>query len=163
MEINNNKINSKSKKEILIDNNERKFEQEKEEEIIKTEKEDKIKIKIENSIGSLVNKIKSGISQANKDERNEVRKDKKIQYDNGEYYIGEVYNNIPKGKGIVYYKNVKIKYDGDFINGKKEGNRKLIKENGNYFIGSFNNGLRHGKGMSIIINNKREGHGKIYL
>ena len=127
MEINNNKINSKSKKEILIDNNEIKFEQEKEEKIIKKEKEDKIKIKIENNIGSLANKIQSCISQGYKDKINEVIKNKKIQNDKGEYYIGEVYNNIPNGKGIVYYKNGNIKYEGEFINGKEEGNCKIRK------------------------------------
>ena len=31
-------------------------------------------------------------------------------------------NDKRHGKGIIYYKNGNIKYDGDFVNGKFEGN-----------------------------------------
>ena len=50
------------------------------------------------------------------------------------------------GKGIIYYKNGKIKYDGEFINDKLEGKGKYISENGDYYIGEFKKGLKHGKG-----------------
>ena len=71
---------------------------------------------------------------------------KKI-YKNGIYYIGEMLNGIPHGKGIIYYKNGNIKYDGEFVNGKFEGNGKYIYENGEYYIGQWLNGNRHGKGI----------------
>ena len=34
----------------------------------------------------------------------------KIKYEDGEYYIGEILNGKPHGKGIKYYKNGNIKY-----------------------------------------------------
>ena len=37
----------------------------------------------------------------------------KIILDNGDYYIGELENNLKHGKGIIYYNNGKIKYEGD--------------------------------------------------
>ena len=42
----------------------------------------------------------------------QLLKYKKKIYDNGEYYIGEMLNDVPHGKGIEYYKNGNIKYDG---------------------------------------------------
>ena len=71
----------------------------------------------------------------------------KYIYDDGNYYIGEFKNNIPNGKGVKYYKNGNILYDGYFINGIFEGNGKYILENGLYYIGQFKNGLRKGKGI----------------
>ena len=67
---------------------------------------------------------------------------KKI-YKNGNYYIGEMLNGIPHGKGIIYYKNGNILYDGDFVNDKAEGNGKYINENGDYYIGEFLNDKPH--------------------
>ena len=75
------------------------------------------------------------------------------------------------GKGILYYSNGNILYEGDFINGKPEGNGKFIYENGNYYIGQFKNCLRNGKGILFYsngnikydddwINGKKEGNGK---
>ena len=54
----------------------------------------------------------------------------KYVYENKEYYIGKWSNGNRLGKVILYYKNGKIKYDGDFVNDKKEGNGKLIYEDG---------------------------------
>ena len=97
----------------------------------------------------------------------------KIEYENGNYYIGEDINGIPNGKGILYYKNGNIAYEGNFINGKWEGQGKYIWENGNYYIGQFKNDLKHGKGIMYykngniaydgdFINGKFEGYGKYY-
>ena len=76
----------------------------------------------------------------------------KIVYKNGNYYIGEFKNGLRHGKGIEYYKNGNIQYDGDFINDKFEGNGKYIYEDGEYYIGEFKNGLRHGKGTQYYKN-----------
>ena len=71
----------------------------------------------------------------------------------------------------MYYKNGKIKYEGDFVNGKIEGEGKYFSENGEYYIGQWSNGRQHGKGKMYykngniryegdFINGKIEGEGK---
>ena len=72
---------------------------------------------------------------------------KKKIYENGEYYIGEMLNGLRHGKGKEYYKNGTIMYDGNFVNGKREGDGKYIDESGNYYIGQWLNDLQHGKGI----------------
>ena len=95
-----------------------------------------------------------------------------------ERYIGQLVNGLRCGKGTVYYKeNGKIKYEGDFVNGKYEGYGELYDKNGNIkykgffknnkfegngklygnnfdYIGSFMNGLKHGKGIEYHKNGK---------
>jgi hypothetical protein len=95
----------------------------------------------------------------------------KIIYENGDYYIGQALNGKAHGKGILYYKNGLIIYDGDFVNGKFEGTGKRNWE-GKYYIGQWLNGKRHGKGIMFdkndnilydgyYIDNKKEGEGRI--
>ena len=59
-----------------------------------------------------------------------------------------------------YYIIQNIKFEGDFINGKFEGNGKYIWENGEYYIGQWKNGLFHGKGIEYYSNGniKNEGN-----
>ena len=96
---------------------------------------------------------------------------KKIVFSDGKYYIGELLNNQMNGKGILYYKDGKIEYDGDFIKGKREGNGKYIYENGSYYIGQWLNNNMNGKGAVYYkngkvmyvgewVNGKKEGNGK---
>ena len=42
----------------------------------------------------------------------------KYIWEDKKYYVGEFKNSIPNGKGIKYYSNENILYDGYFINGK---------------------------------------------
>ena len=74
---------------------------------------------------------------------------------------------MEKEKGKEYYKNGNIRYEGDFINDKFEGNGKYIYEDGDYYIGEWKNDLKHGKGKyyykngnikfeSYFINDKAE-------
>ena len=67
--------------------------------------------------------------------------------ENGDFYIGEWKKGLKHGKGIDYYKNGNIKYEGDFMKGKYDGIGKYIEENGDYYIGEWKNGLRNGKGI----------------
>ena len=94
--------------------------------------------------------------------------------EDGKYYTNQIKNNLQNGKGIIYYSNGKILYEGDFINGKYEGNGKYFYENGEYYIGQFKNGLKNGKGTEYYsnrkikyegdyINDKAEGNGKYIL
>ena len=52
-------------------------------------------------------------------------------YPNGDYFKGTLKNDIPSGKGILYYNNGDIKYDGDFVKGKKQGL-------GKYYFSDYN-------------------------
>jgi len=71
----------------------------------------------------------------------------RINLDNGNYYIGELKNEIPNGKGTLYNKKGKIKYEGNFYDGKFTANGKFIYDNGNYYEGQFINGVKQGKGI----------------
>ena len=48
-------------------------------------------------------------------------------YENGDYYIGQSLNGKKHGKGKIFFSDGNIKYEGDFVNGKK-------KEMVNYFL-----------------------------
>ena len=63
-----------------------------------------------------------------------------------------MYYGLKNGKGILYYSNGNIIYDGDWINDKKEGNGKYIDEDGKYYIGEFKNDLQNGKGILYYSN-----------
>ena len=78
-----------------------------------------------------------------------------------------------QGKGIEYYKNNTILYEGDFSNDEKEGYGKYIWETGEYYIGQFLKGEKHGKGTEYrkdgtikyegeFVNGQYEGKGKLY-
>ena len=54
----------------------------------------------------------------------------------------------------MYYKNGDIEYDGNFLEGKFDGEGKYVYENGDYYIGHFKNGLCHGKGKEYDKNGK---------
>ena len=65
----------------------------------------------------------------------------------GQYYVGQWKNDSGNGRGILFYQNGNIKYEGDFVNGNFEGNGKLYGQSGVYYIGQFKNSEMHGKGI----------------
>ena len=65
-------------------------------------------------------------------------------------YEGEYSNGKWNGKGKAYYDNGN--YEGDFVNGYREGNGKYIWEDGDYYIGQWKGGKRHGKGIMYYAN-----------
>ena len=85
---------------------------------------------------------------------NKLEGNGKAFYDDGEYYEGQWKNNLRHGKGIQFYKNGKIKYEGDFSEDYFEGNGKLFKENGDYYEGQFEKDLKHGKGIEYYSDGK---------
>ena len=106
---------------------------------------------------------------------NYISNDKKQEYQkyffaDGSYYVGPLTNGLPNGKGKLYTPKGILHYEGDFVNGIKEGNGKEIYESGNYYIGQFSNNKRNGKGKFYFksgdfyegdfVNNLREGYGK---
>ena len=76
----------------------------------------------------------------------------KMIHESGNYYIGQWVNGLAHGKGTIYYKNGSILYDGDFVDGKYEGNGRENYENGTHYIGQFLGGYRHGKGVMYYNN-----------
>ena len=71
---------------------------------------------------------------------------KKYFWNYGKYYIGQMKNGLPDGKGVKYYFNGKVQYDGTFTQGKLDGFGKFIYPNEHFYIGQYKNGLRQGKG-----------------
>jgi hypothetical protein len=96
---------------------------------------------------------------------------KKIELEDGGYYIGELTDDeIPNGKGKYFFKNGES-YEGSIINDKFEGHGKYIYENGEFYIGEWKNDSRNGKGILYykngnikyegeFLNDKYEGKGK---
>ena len=78
----------------------------------------------------------------------------KLTFKNGEMYIGQLKNDRYNGKGVLYYKKNKAKYEGDFLEGKYDGKGKLIYENKEYYIGQFKKGKKDGFGEEYYNNNK---------
>ena len=59
------------------------------------------------------------------------------------------------GKGKEYYKNNKLKYDGNFKEDKYDDEKAIYYyENGEYYIGSFKEGKRNGKGIEYYEKDK---------
>ena len=85
---------------------------------------------------------------------NYVQGNGKYTFPNGDYYIGDLKNGLPDGKGIRYTPDGKIRYKGDFVNGCSQGIGKLIWENGEYYEGAYVNNKRHGKGKVFYSNGK---------
>ena len=67
-------------------------------------------------------------------------------------YTGEVYNDLPNGKGILK-KNGHLEYCGHFLNGKKNGQGKsFLNELGIMHSGEYFDGLFHGFGKYFLPN-----------
>jgi len=83
----------------------------------------------------------------------ENNKNKKIEYENGDYYIGEIENENgkPNGKGIKYFKDGNI-YEGNFIQDKFDGLGKYYNADGYYYFGEWKQGLKYGKGTQYYMN-----------
>ena len=107
-------------------------------------------------------------------ELNEIHiKEIKLNNNDG-YYIGHHKNGVEHGKGTIYKMNGSIMYQGDFVEGKREGYGIFYGQE-YYYIGQWNNDLAWGHGIlytyngNIIydgdfIGDKIEGFGKyIYL
>ena len=130
-----------------------------------------------NFIGIIINSLKENIpySIAYKDDlntkvfegetllKNDIFENNgKRFYDNDMYYIGKLINLSEFGEGIIYKKSGNnrnkdtIYYEGDFVDGKKEGKGKLFYDDGEYYIGDFLNDKRHGKGIIYYKDNMQK-------
>ena len=91
-------------------------------------------------------------------------------------YVGEYINNKPHGNGIMYYaqndENNRKYYEGEWVNGIRQGKGTLVWNNGDKFIGYWKDGLRNGTGTLYYatgeiykgnwLNGKRHGNGTMY-
>jgi hypothetical protein len=79
--------------------------------------------------------------------KKENEKNQKIILNDSNYYIGEIKNGKPNGKGKINNKNNVFIYEGDFIDGIKEGIGNMNLGDDKYYYGYFKNGKFNGKGI----------------
>ena len=120
------------------------------------------------------NLMKSILNMLNDDKKDniEFKKDNINKlYENGDYYIGEMLNDKPHGKGKKYNKKGELIYAGDIVNGKAEGYGIHIFKDGRYYMGQWKNNHQNGKGILYskdgeliyegdFVNGEMEGYGK---
>tara|TARA_Y100001970_G_scaffold289298_1_gene419216 strand:- start:967 stop:1638 length:672 start_codon:yes stop_codon:yes gene_type:complete len=71
---------------------------------------------------------------------------KKIKFDNGDEYEGEVKNGKPHGKGTMQYNNeFETLYEGEWVDGDRTKGTE-IKGQGVYYQGEYLNDKPHGQG-----------------
>ena len=94
------------------------------------------------------------------------KKNEKIYYKSGNYYIGEWKNGLKHGKGILYYENGNKLYDGNFIEDKFEGEGIYYYDNSDYYVNEFKYHKFGGKGKlydgDFIYHESKENHLDIY-
>ena len=79
---------------------------------------------------------------------------KEIKYDNGDRYNGQVVNGLKEGRGILYYNNGD-RYEGEWRNDKKDGKGTYFYSLGERYEGDFRNGKKEGKGIAYFNNGNR--------
>ena len=101
--------------------------------------------------------------------------DEQYAWEEGDYYIGPLFYELPNGNGKKYFKDGRI-FEGNFVNGKREGFGRITfpnKKNSFFYIGEYKNDVGNGKGKEFyengkvaydgdFVNNNRQGYGKEY-
>ena len=77
-------------------------------------------------------------------------------YNDGAIYDGDWLNGQRNGQGKITYPSGNI-YEGDWENGVKQGNGKMTFANGNIYEGGIENNMRQGWGKFI----EKDGNGNI--
>lgn len=73
----------------------------------------------------------------------------KMTLKNGDSYEGEYVNGFPHGKGKITFMNGDV-YEGEVSNGEPHGKGKMRLKNGNTYEGEYSNGRPHGKGKITL-------------
>ena len=88
----------------------------------------------------------------------------KYRYDkkwNGKRYdlFGNIIYELKEGKGLIkeYLSNNKLIFEGEYLNGQRNGKRKKYYVGKLVFEGEFLNGIEKGKGKGYYYNDKFEG------
>lgn len=99
-------------------------------------------------VGEWINGEKSSTNKMFPDKSSE----KKVNYTDGSYYLGEVNEaGNPHGYGTWYYAQGD-RYEGNFANGKRHGVGRYHFSNGNRYEGQFDNGAISGFGTYYYTN-----------
>ena len=110
---------------------------------------------INNSVNKARKKIEEAFQNYFKNPKYKLDLDKtKLKiFPNNDFFVGilDQDEKFPL-KGILV-SNYGEYYDGEFVNGKREGEGKLIYANGNQYEGTFLSGLPNGKGKLIQTDN----------
>ena len=77
-----------------------------------------------------------------------------IYYTDGGYYIGDIQNGKPHGKGTMYFKNGNILKANSWRKGRAHGYGNYDFGNGKMYHGMFKDGHRHGWGMTMWNDNQ---------
>jgi len=83
---------------------------------------------------------------------NQTKKTKKLQrYESGDRYFGEIVDGIRNGRGIYTWVNDPnvVFFEGEWRNGKRAGQGKIVFKDGTIYIGNWINGKRSGPGFQI--------------
>jgi len=71
-------------------------------------------------------------------------------FENGDYYIGQMKNDLIDGYGKIYYMNGSIKYDGNFVNGHRHDKGIRNDMDGNIkYDGNFVNDKKEGNWLTF--------------
>ena len=85
-------------------------------------------------------------------------KEETITLDIGEFK-GIVVDSLPNGPGVLTFKEDdemgRLKYEGDFMDGKKTGKGKMTFVSGDVYEGEFREGVPHGNGIFLYSNGQR--------
>ena len=83
-----------------------------------------------------------------------------IYYETGDYYKGSLKKGQRNGAGFYYEKQIKMTYNGQFLNDKRHGNGMLCSEReGDKYIydGSWFEGMKNGYGQEVTQKGKYNG------
>ncbi len=108
----------------------------------------------------------------------------RLDFNNGDYYIGVVRNGVPNGQGkyfykdgswksgmfidgkltdknaVVYWSRNQITDRGEYTNDNRTGSGRIEWENGSWYQGEWTNKGQHGMGVSYNVTNKRTDTGQ---
>ena len=74
------------------------------------------------------------------------------EYENGNTYHGEWQNDLPNGEGIYFYADTGDIYEGEVLDGKRNGYGEYYSSSGNEYYGDWKDNKKHGYGEFIILN-----------
>lgn len=81
--------------------------------------------------------------------RGEIAGEATLRYDGGKY-IGSFRQGLPHGSGYFAYSRDGSRYEGDVVDGRREGKGVLVALDGSTYEGQWQAGKRHGSGKAMF-------------